>query len=331
MGAVFRWVKFIYEWCRDFAFLLCGLTENPGLSYFVDGTNGDNANSGKDWRHAFATIQKAIDTQIAANADLMPLGGLGDTIYIAPGNYVEELTGDLTRVSLIGVPGKYPWHIVSVRPENSYAYHGTLFETLIKNICFLSPDTSNTEYPAVLLDNARYSIIEDCHFVGTTEEPSEAGIQIGPTAADDVTECHLDYCIIRRNRFDTWFGHNSEFYAGIKMGDVAGAGGGAKQIVGTTIEDNEIYAASYGIYILTGPPNADFCVVRRNLIDSMIRQQGCSVAGVEFSAGDFPTIADNRINADDAIIYPAANQERVFNNCVTNAGVGPVMEMPVRT
>ena len=181
----------------------------------------------------------------------------------------------------------------------------------------------------MLLDNARYSIIEDCHFVGTTETPSEAGIQIGPTDVDDLTECHLDYCIIRRNRFDTWFGHNSEFYAGIKIGDVAGAGGGVKQIVGTTIEDNEIYAANYGMYFLVGTPNADYCVIRRNTIDSMIRRNGCAVAGIEFLAGDYPIVADNRINAEDAIVTPGGWPERTFNNFVTDAGVGPVRELPV--
>jgi len=297
---------------------------NEGLEYYVDGASGDDTNNGRTWDYAFKTIQHAIDVQVAAPS------GKGDVIWIAPGNYVESLTGTLTRVALIGVPGNYPWHIASVRPPESYAYNGTLFEALIKNICFLSAESTHPEYPVVLLDNARYSIIEDCHFVGRTETPSEAGIQIGPTADDD-TECHLDYCIIRNNRFDTWFGHNSECYAGIKIGAVGGAGGGAKQIVGTTIEDNVIYAANYGMYFCVGTPNADYCVIRRNLIDSMKRQNGCSVAGIEFMAGDFPVIADNRINAEDAIIYPAANKERVFWNCVTNAGVGPVMENPTST
>ena len=292
------------------------------LQLYVDVVNGDDTNNGLDWTHAFQTIQVAIDYQVANTS------GLGDIIWIAPGNYLEELTGVLTRVALVGVRGQYPWHIASVRPPESYAYNGTLFEALIKNICFLSAEATHPEYPILLLDNARYSIIEDCHFVGRTETPSEAGIQIGPTA-DDITECHLDYCIIRNNRFDTWFGHNSECYAGIKMGFVGGVGGGAKQIFGTTIEDNMIWAANYGIYILAGPPNADYCVIRRNVIDSMIRQNGCSVAGIEFSAGDFPVVADNRKNAEDAIIYPAANRERVWNNFVTNAGVGPTREFPV--
>jgi len=201
---------------------------------------------------------------------------------------------------------------------------------MFKNLCILSADTLNKNYPAVLLDNARYSIIEDCHFVGRDPTCVE-GLQIGPTTPDDVTEAHLDYCIIRRNRFDTWFGHTQEFEHGIKLGDVAGGGGGAKQIVGTTIEDNIIYARNYGIYVLTGPPNADFCVVRHNLIDSMTAMNGCVVAGIEFTGGVYPTVADNRINATDAIIYPMGGTQRVFNNVVTNAGVGPVMELPVRT
>uniref|UniRef100_A0A6M3LUU0 Putative pectate lyase n=1 Tax=viral metagenome TaxID=1070528 RepID=A0A6M3LUU0_9ZZZZ len=300
------------------------LAESPGINYYVDGTNGSDANHGKDWAHAFQTIQQAITTQIANTSNL------GDVIYIAPGNYAESLTGDLTRVALIGVSSNYPWHIVSIRPTAGSAYHGTLFEAMFKNLCFLSSDTTNKTLPAVLLDNARYSIIEDCHFVGRDPTCVE-GLQIGPTAIDDVTECHLDYCIIRRNRFDTWYGTASEFTHAIKMGDVGGAGGGAKQVFGTTIEDNIIYASSYGIYMLVGTPNADFTIVRRNLIDSMTAETGCSVAGIEFTGGNFPAFADNRINAADAIIYPAGGTERTFFNCVTNAGAGPVMELPVST
>lgn len=292
------------------------------LQLYVDGTNGNDGNNGFDWAHAFATIQAAITYQIANSS------GLGDIIWIAPGSYAEDLTGDLTRVALIGVRGQYPWHIASIRPVDGPAYFGTIFEALIKNLMILSPSTAVTE-PAMLLTNARYSVIEDCHFVGR-DATCEEGIQIGPVA-DDATEAHLDFCIIRRNRFDTFYGNNSEFAAGIKVGAVAGVGGGAKQIVGTTIEDNDIYARNYGIYVLSGPPNSDYCIIRRNLIDSMNAQNGCAVAGIEFTGGVFPTIADNRINAADAIIYPMANQERVFNNCVTNGGVGPVMEMPVRT
>ena len=293
----------------------------PGLSLYVDGTNGSDTNNGKDWAHAFQTIQAAITNQIANTTNL------GDAIYIAPGSYAESLTGNLTRVSLIGVPGKYPWHIASVRPTDGSAYHGTLFEALIKNICFLSSSGTGLTLPAVLLDNARYSIIEDCHFVGRDPTCIE-GLQIGNTDAV-ATAANFDFCIIRRNRFDTWFGNASSFTHGIKVGRVAyDAGSSVKQMVGTSIEDNEVYALTYGIYI--GVYCADYSVIRRNLVDSMESINGCTAVGIQVYGG-YPVIADNRVNADNAITAPAAITNRVFWNCVTNTGTlpTPVMELPV--
>ncbi len=77
----------------------------PGKIYFVDGTNGDDNNSGLDtWENAKATIQAAIT---AASA--------GDTVFIAPktmaagdtdpSSYAETLTiaAAKSSLSLIGV------------------------------------------------------------------------------------------------------------------------------------------------------------------------------------------------------------------------------------
>lgn len=295
---------------------------HSGIHYYVDVTNGSDAvtNNGLSWAQAFQTIDHALTIWAAATS------GLGDVIWIAPGTYPEELTTDLTRVALIGVPGVYPGHIASIRPVDGCAYLGTMFEAMFKNIAFLSPSTATT-LPAVQLTNARYSIIEDCHFCGRDPACIE-GLQIGNTDAV-ATAANFDFCIVRRNRFDSWYGVASEFTHAIKVGRVGyDAGCAVKQMVGTAIEDNDVYALTYGIYI--GTYCADFSVIRRNLVDSMAAENGCATAGIECYGG-YPAIADNNVNATDAIIAPAAITNRVFNNCVTNAGTGPVMELPVRT
>lgn len=57
------------------------LPVKSGTSYFVDGENGSNNNDGTSWSVAKATITAAIT---AASA--------GDTIYIAPGEYDEQVS-----------------------------------------------------------------------------------------------------------------------------------------------------------------------------------------------------------------------------------------------
>jgi len=307
LGAAFRWIRDLWLWWFK------GQPENLGIKYYVDGTNGLDAYNGRSWQCPFKTIQKAITEQIANTTSL------GDVIYIAPGNYAESLTGDLTRVSIIGVKGDYPWHIVSVRPTDGYAYYGTLFEALIKNICFLSSDDTNKDYPAVQLVNARYSVIEDCHFVGRDPTCVE-GLQIGNRDAV-ATVANFDYCIVRNCRFDTWYGTASQFTFGIKLGRVGyDAGCSVKYMVGTSIEDCFIYAKEYGIYI--GVYTADFSVIQRNAIDSLEHEKGCATRGVEFYGG-WPMVLNNRINAIDAILVTATGlvPQRVLGNWVANNGV----------
>jgi len=83
MGAVFRWIKYIYEWCKGYAGALLG-AGGPGTVFFVDPVNGSNGNSGRTQDKAFATTQHAIN-QCVANR--------GDTIVRMPGNEYSDEAG----------------------------------------------------------------------------------------------------------------------------------------------------------------------------------------------------------------------------------------------
>jgi hypothetical protein len=62
-----------------------------GTAWFVDATNGNNGNSGTDPGNAFKTITKAHAVATA-----------GDTIYIQPGSYTENLVITKNYISLVG-------------------------------------------------------------------------------------------------------------------------------------------------------------------------------------------------------------------------------------
>ena len=64
---------------------------SQGTTWIVDGTNGNNGNSGTDPSNAFKTITKAHAVATA-----------GDTIFIQPGSYTENLVITKNYISLVG-------------------------------------------------------------------------------------------------------------------------------------------------------------------------------------------------------------------------------------
>ena len=290
-----------------------------GKIWFVDTTNGSDGNSGLDPTQAFATIQKAITTQIAQTS------GLGDIIYIAPGNYAEILTGNLTNVSLIGCNAGHPWQAVMVYPGTTSAYTGDMSGTMFKNMTFMSAASGAPTLPAIHLGNMRYSIIEDCNISGQSAT-CITGIQIGPET-DVATAANFDYSIVRRNHIGTWAGVASEFAYGIKMGTAGGTTGDGNHVcVGTKIENNDIFALTTGILLNVAVDTAYHTVIRGNVIDSAATANGCATTGITVENSAKVMIVDNRINATDAIL--AGSAERTLANLVTNAGTA-AGELPV--
>ena len=292
-----------------------------GNVYFVDGTNGSDDNCGTDSNQAYKTIQKAITKQIEKSS------GLGDVIYILPGNYTEALTGNLTNVSLIGCNMGHPWHAVMVYPGTGSAYTGDMSGAMLKNITFMSGATANKTLPAIHLGNMRYSIIEDCNISGQ-DATCITGLQIGPET-DVVTAANFDYSIVRRNHIGTWAGVASEFAYGIKMGYAGGTTGDGHHIcVGTRIEYNTIYALTTGIHLNCNQDTLYHTAIRGNVIDSAATANGCATAGISIDNGGSVMIVGNYINATDALLNASAT--RTLGNWVTNAGAGAT-ELPATT
>jgi hypothetical protein len=252
-----------------------GGVENPifGKVWYVNKATGSDSNSGTDPNKAFNTIQKAITTQIAEST------GLGDVIYVFPGEYPEALTGNLTKVSIIGVPFWGEAFGVQILPSAASAYKGTLWEARLQNLFMTSPSTSNTELPALHLDNCRFSTIQNCMFNGRAADCVE-GLQIGNT--DEVaTAANCDATRIIGNTFTTFYGAASQFTFGIKIGRVGyDAGASVKQCWGTEIAYNKIFAATSGIYLGISGDKSGGTTIHDNAIFSLEDVKGCTAAPI---------------------------------------------------
>jgi hypothetical protein len=292
-----------------------------GNIYYVDGTNGSDDNPGTHPDEAKATIQAAITLQIAETSSL------GDVIYIMPGSYAEVLTGDLTKVQIIGVGGSGPLaHMVSIRPTTGPAYTGSMMEASFKNIMFLSPSTdANKTEDAVKLNNMRYSSIEGCNFVGANAS-CVTGLQIGHEDDDDTSTGHCDYSLIANNIFNTFYGYNSEFTHPIKIGSAGATGAGQNVMVGTRITGNIIYGTTIGMYIGVVAGAQYGSVIDHNFISSGSREHGCATSGItNIAAGATILVVENWINAEDALVN--FNTAATLNNTVSDAGIA-AKELP---
>ena len=72
-----------------------------GKVFFVDALYGSDSYKGRSINTPLSTLQKAID---------LCTSDQGDTIYVAPGSYEEQITVDKNYVNIIGmIGGQYGW------------------------------------------------------------------------------------------------------------------------------------------------------------------------------------------------------------------------------
>ena len=295
-----------------------------GLVYFVDGTNGNDGNDGDSPSGAFKTITAALAAQIANT------GGLGDKIYILPGSYAESVTGAMSKVEIIGVNvGSEVAHAVSIRPTASYAYTGSMTDSAWRNILFMSPATSNTEYAAIMPTYMGYSTIDNCLIIGKTST-CVVGIQIG-TPADDATTEKMDYSSIKNCVISTFYGVTSQFTYGIQFGALTNTNIATKQMHNSVIANNRIEAGITGISIGVDSSKALGTVIRGNVISSQAASNGVSSYGIA-AVDSMVTgmVIGNHIKAESDGIYNFASKG-VFDNYISLSGAAVVAEGPVRT
>jgi len=227
-----------------------------GTTYFVDGTNGADGNTGLEPDRAFKTIQKAITVQIANTT------GLGDVIYVLPGNYAESLTGNLTNVSLIGV---HPF-TVRVQPTSGHAYSGDIVNSKISGICWDSASTSDTAYAAVRTSVMTDSIIEGCQFCCKVSAANTTAFRCGTEATGSG---NVDFFrSIFRNNWIMSNGAGQVFEYGFVIGSGAGdlTNGTYRAMWNSVIEGNHICAEKQGIRLNLHYCSGYGCYIERNVI-----------------------------------------------------------------
>ncbi len=277
-----------------------------GNVFFVDGTNGLDANDGKSPGNAKATIQAAVTSQIAQT------NSAGDVIYVAPGTYAESIVASaLTLVDLVG----YSADAVIVAPTASHALlvgtdgatATTMTNSAIREMTFLSPSTSNTTYAAVTICYMTKSVIEDCKFKGTTNTGTGAsattGLRIG-NETDTAWEFH-EHSRVSRCEFTANAGRTTQLGVGIHVGANTVANPEYKGFKSMIIEDCLIGAKDRGIRLGTGAASTNGSICRRNFITAH-EGAGTGVGIQSISTDGTDTgmmLIDNRIVAiNDAIL-----------------------------
>lgn len=304
-----------------------------GNAWWVNGTKGsDTGYAGKDPNEAFATVQKAVTTQIATST------GLGDVIYIAPGTYAETVVAStLVDCQMIGIgmPGS-----VVVAPTDGHALligaqdttTSTMLRSALKNITFKTPSESLTYQAAVTIAVMMDSVIEDCRFLGTTTTTMEAGgnmtigLQISNMGATE-WEFH-ERNRISRCKFTTHAGRLTELGTGILVGGTAVGNPAYRGFSQNVIEYCDLFCYDTGIYMRTGASSCGGTVIRGNTIGSNQGGGGPNI-GIKSSAVDgedlLTMICDNRIAAITDCIRNFSTGN-VQANIVSLRGGGPGSE-----
>ncbi len=303
-----------------------------GNDWYVDGTNGLAGNSGRVPNKPLKTIQQAVTKQIADPSSF------GDFIYIKRGTYPEAVYApELTNVSLIGESATS----VVIAPTDSHALlvgvEGVasvkMTNSVIKNITFLTPSTSNVTWAALGIAYMTGSVIEDCRFLGTTTTGYDAaathGLQIG-NRTETAWE-FSEFNRISRCHFGTQGSRLQELGIGIQIGAYGSAAPAHRGFANNLIEDCILGCYDTGIMLQTGSVSNGGTIIRRNTITGHQGGVGVNVGIISKATDGTDTmtmINDNRITC----ISDAISNFEIWNtqgNIVAIGSASPVGELPV--
>lgn len=276
-------------------------------------------------------IDTSIDTAISKTVDYR-----NDVVLVAPGTYAESVADNLLHIHILGCGGNADSVIVAPTAAQGFLIgadataSATMDSSIIKNMTFLTPSTSNPTYAALGIAYMVKSVIEDCKFKGTTATgyttSATIGLQIG-NRTDTAWEFH-EHSRVSNCQFTANGGRTQELGYGILVGAQTTANPEYKGFKSMIIEDCIIGAYDTGILLNTGASSCNGTVIRRNVITSHQGGNGPN-EGIVSGAGDgtdlLCMIVDNKITAISDCIknFSACNCQ---NNIVSVGGVTPDTE-----
>lgn len=308
-----------------------------GTIWYVDGTNGSDNYPGFKPFEAKKTIQAALTAQIAAAA--ASTGAYGDVIYVMPGTYAESLTGDLSKVQIIGVGRTGVRPMARIHPVATAAYTGEMLDSGFENLEFASPSTPTAACAAIIVEtnsttllNMANSYIDNCFFTaGAVDDVYEScGIILGALAVANTDYEFADYSRISGNHFGSVGGRYKQLSIGIALASPDTSQGGAeyKGMTGCDISHNQINARKIGMKISTGATACTGSHIIHNYIGSAEHVQGPELYGIQFNsaaADQLCFVANNNITTQGAATAAIANASTVGmvqGNIVFEASVG---------
>jgi hypothetical protein len=267
---------------------------DTGLNYYVDGNhpNADDNNDGTDPEAPFETIQAAI-TASNALIDWAVTPSEFNTIWIAPGEYAENLTPPY-YCAMIGTGLANGGDVnVDVIPAAGSPLAGTGLGLYLYNIRF----TANTAVPVLDFGVMNSCVIENCMVIDGNPGLATVGIDTTDAGGSQIINCNIGYTA-------------SPMPIGIRStGDFFDC-----HIYGCLIK-----AATTGID-LSGAALCGGSTAGRNVIWTGIG--GTLTTGIDDSAVGDLLCFGNWITAVDAINH--ADATMTIDNHVQDAGVGAI-------
>ena len=301
-----------------------------GDTYFVDGTNGDDTHGGKAKNEAKQTIQAALTLQIAKTT------GLGDRILVLPGTYAESLTGDMTKVEMIGVGRVGERPMARIHPTTAAAYTGDFVDSGFKNLEFLTPSTPSSNVTSAIvfttdtstLMNMQNSYVDYCFFSGGSDHTTynTYGIILGNETVGNTTWEFSEFSRIRGNTFTSVGGRTKQLSVAICCGGgypTTQGGAEYKGMTGVEISYNRINAHLVGINCAYGATGGTGSTIFENIIGSAEDAWGCQLYGVRFesaAADQLTKVYHNWITSNGTAISNCSQTGYALDNWISSLG-----------